>query len=125
MEPRRYVNQSLPQTLYIATVLLYISAAFGLIFGSAVFQFGPVIGLAILIGKAAAGYGIANEKRWGYILGVATAGATLVPFALVVVADGIGVLLRPLLLIYMVFPVALFVALVHPQSREYQRIWFT
>ena len=33
METRRWINQSQPQTLYIAVFLLYINAAFTLLFG--------------------------------------------------------------------------------------------
>lgn len=121
MEQRRWVNQSQPQTLYMATFLLYLNAGFGLLFGA----FLSIIGLAAIVGQVAAGYGIANEKRWGYLLGVFVAGLALVPFVLLALADGLTTLLDPLVLISMVFPVALFALLVHPMSRDYQKIWFS
>lgn len=126
METRRFVNPSQPQTLYIATFLLYFNAAFGLLLGSAVVaRFGPLIGLPILVGMAAAGYGIANEKRWGYRLGVATAGLGLLPYVWALVVEGLGVVFNIGFLMLIVFPVALFALLVHPMSRQYQRVWFS
>ena len=120
------MNPSQPQTLYIATFLLYVSAAFGLLFGtSPLFYFGVVPGLLLTIGMAGAGFGIANEKRWGYWLGVLTAGLSLVPYGLYVFSEGLGSLFQITLLITLVFPVALFILLIHPMSREYQRIWFS
>ena len=70
---------------------------------------------------AAGGYGIANEKRWGYGLAVGhrdppggraarvRAAATCSAFPLILT---------------LIFDVALVALLVHPESREYQRIWF-
>lgn len=103
--------------------LLYIDAVFGLIFGRA-FALFP-IGLLLVAGSAAAGLGIANELKWGWRLGVAVSALALVPFLLVIAADGIGELLNPALLLSALFPVAQFALLVHPQSREHQRIWFS
>ena len=126
VQTRRFVNPSQPQTLYIATFLLYFNAVFGLLFvSSPLFFFGIVPGLALTVGMAAGAYGIANEKRWGYWLGVGISGLALVPFAVYIVSNGIGSLFQIALLISLVFPVALFVLLVHPMSRQYQRIWFS
>ena len=126
METRRFVNPTQPQTLYIATFLLYFSAAFGLLFGSSsLFFFGFVPGLVLTAAKGVAGFGIANDKRWGYWLGVITAGLTLVPFVAFVISSGVGSLFQVGLLFSLVFPVALFVLLIHPLSRQYQRIWFS
>lgn len=126
METRRFINPSQPQTLYIATFLLYASAVLSLLFASSfLFYFGVFPALLIILGKGLAGYGIANEKRWGYFLGVTAAGLTLVPVAILAATDGIGILFDPGILLRLVFPVALFVLLIHPMSREYQRIWFS
>ncbi len=126
MKTRRFVNPSQPQTLYIATFLLYFNAAFGLLFGnSPLFFFGFLPGLVLTVGMAGSGYGIANEKRWGYLLGVGTAGLSLVPFGAYVISNGLGSLFQLALLMSLVFPVALFVLLVHPMSRQYQRVWFS
>ena len=96
--------------------LLYISAAFDVIFGGFL---NPIV-LAIAAANVAAGYGIANERRWGYWLGVAVTGLALLPFILWALAGGLSLNL----LIQAMFPVAMFALLVHPQSRDYQRIWF-
>ena len=115
MQTRRWTNASQPQTLQIAVFLLYISAAFDVLFGG----FHPIV-LAIAAANVGAGYGIANERKWGYLLGVAVTGLALIPFVLWAVADGLSLNL----LIQAMFPVAMFALLVHPQSRDYQRIWF-
>ncbi len=124
METRRWTNPSQPQTLYLAVILLYINAALGLV--GALFGFGlGLIGLLLIVGTVSAGLGIANEKRWGYLLGVAL--ATLNLFLAVVwplIVEGPLTVFDPFFLINAIFPVALFALLVHPMSREYQRIWF-
>ena len=117
METRRWTNPTQPQTLQIAVFLLYINAVFSAL------AFNP-ISLALALGQGAAAYGIANEKRWGYLLGIAAAGLGLLPFAIYILGAGVGSIFNLSLLINLVFPVALFALLVHPQSREYQRIWF-
>jgi hypothetical protein len=112
-EGRKWFDSSQPQTLQGAVMLCYITAAFGLI----AILFGSYVGVVPLV-LGAAGFGIANEKKWGYGLGVAIA-------ALVVLVDA-AVLLAGVyaFLINLLFAVVLFALLVHPQSREYQRIWF-
>jgi uncharacterized membrane protein (DUF2068 family) len=125
VETRRFVNPTQPQTLYIATFLLYFSAVFGILGGSWLFAVIGAPALLVYVGQAGAGYGIANEKRWGYWLGVVTAALALLPFAVIVIAEGLAVLFQFAVLFSLVFPVALFLLLVHPMSREYQRLWFS
>lgn len=120
METRRWVNQSQPQTLYMATILLYFNAVLSLLFGGV----GGGIGLVYVIGQAAAGYGIANERRWGYVLGIATVGIQLLFLALFLVAEGILSIFSLSFLFAALWPVVMMVLLLHPQSRDYQRIWF-
>jgi hypothetical protein len=100
--------------------LLYASAVFSVIFG---YVFTP-IGFAIAAGSVFGGLGIANDKRWGYNLALAISVLGLLPFVLIAAADGVTEVLDPFVLINMIFPVARFALLVHPMSREYQRIWF-
>lgn len=121
MELRRWTNPSLPQTLQIGMFLLYIEAVFGILFGQ-LFMF--PIGTAIVIGAAAAGLGIANELRWGWVLGVVVSALGLLPFVIQALTDGVTSILGPASLIGLIFPVAQFALLVHPQSREHQKIWF-
>ena len=110
---RQWTNPSQPQTLQIAVFLLYMNAVFALLFGG----LGSVYGLMIIAGGVAGGLGIAQEKRWGY--GVALAVA-LLPFVLIIAGEALvtGI-------IGLMFDVALVALLLHPQSREYQRIWFS
>ena len=115
MQTRRWTNASQPQTLQIAVFLLYISAAFDVLFGG----FHPIV-LAIAAANVGAGYGIANERKWGYLLGVGVASIAVLPYVFWLVAGG----LSTTLIISAMFPVAMFALLVHPQSRDYQRIWF-
>jgi hypothetical protein len=120
METRRWTNPSQPQTLYMATFLLYIEAALNVVFGAA---FSP-IGLILVAGEVAGAFFIANEKRWGYYLAVAIAVLGLLPFVLAIATGGLTTIFSPTLLLAALFPVALFALLVHPMSREYQKIWF-
>jgi hypothetical protein len=115
---RRFLNQFQPQTLVIGTMLCYLDAIFGFLFG--VISTSVVLALVTIAGLAIGGYGIANEKKWGY--GLAVAAAVLQVVMLISVA-GTDVLGFPLLL-NLLFDGALVALLVHPQSREYQRIWF-
>ena len=124
MEPRRWLNQAQPQTLVIACFLLYLNAAFAVLdllragrsislggFGAAYY--------AVTIGGGILGaFGIANERKWGYILGIVTAFA---PFGLAILA---GVNPFGVDVITLIFEVALIVLLLHTQSREYQKVWF-
>ncbi|HVF73868.1 MAG TPA: hypothetical protein VM938_02365 [Acidimicrobiales bacterium] len=116
METRRWVNMSQPQTLQIAVFLFYINAAFMVLGGS----FVVAIGLVLLLANVAAGFGIANEQKWGYGLGIAVA---VLPFVLRLAFGGFGALLGADV-ISLMFDIALVALLLHPQSREYQRIWF-
>ena len=64
--------------------------------------------------------GIANEKRWGYAVGVIGAILQVVVLVAIFGAD----VLTSLAIISLGFDVALVALLLHPMSREYQRIWF-
>ena len=123
MQTRRWTNPSLPQTLQIAVFLLYIDAFFLFLNGGVA----SPIGLVLLVATVAAGFGIANEKKWGYLLGVVVSVLALLPYLLLVFtsAGGLGRLFDLDVLIALVFPVAQFALLVHPQSREYQKVWFS
>ena len=114
MPSNRWVDTTQPQTLFMATVLLYITAAEELLFLNG---FATPIWWPIVLGQVAAGFGIANEKKWGYGLGIAMA---ILPFILLFAAGNPF----PTDLISVMFEVALAALLLHRQSREYQRIWF-
>ena len=119
MNDFRWVNQSQPQTLYGATILCYIDAVFGLLFG--VIATSILLGLLIVVGLAAGGFGIANEKKWGYAVGVAAAILQVVMLLLRSSASTCSGFPQILSLMFDGLLVGL---LVHPMSRDYQRIWF-
>src|SRR5680860_755012 len=120
METRRWTNPSQPQTLQIAVFLLYANAVLGLVFGNAYFRFGGLFGLAAMVAFAAGGFGIANEKRWGYTTAVVVSAGEVL--CLILIFGPIGLLGSQHLLGF-AFAVALAALLLHPQSRDYQRIW--
>jgi uncharacterized membrane protein len=72
-----------------------------------------------VLGQPLAAFGIANERRWGYILGIVMA---IAPFA--VRWWYLGNPLAGTQILNLLFEIALVALLVHPQSRDYQRIWF-
>ncbi len=117
METRRWINHSLPQTLANAVILLYINAAFSFLFGG----FLNPIGLAIIAGLVAAGYGIANEKKWGYQLGLVMA---FLPFVFRFLVGGVDGILGTGI-ISLMFEILLIALLLHKDSKEHQRIWFS
>jgi uncharacterized membrane-anchored protein YitT (DUF2179 family) len=116
METRRWTNPTQPQTLQIAVFLLYFNAVFYALFGG----FRSPFGLAFIAGSAAGGFGIANEKRWGYNLGLVM---SFLPFVLRIAFGGVGAIFGASIINTM-FEIALVALLLHPQSREYQKIWF-
>jgi hypothetical protein len=124
MERRQWINQGQPQTLVIACFLLYLNAVFGLLnlLGSGAAIRASGIGLVYygvtIAGGVASGYGIANERKWGYLLGLGTA---FFPFALSFYLVGNPFAANPINLIFEIVLVAL---LLHTQTREYQKVWF-
>ena len=113
MNDYRWVNQSQPQTLYGATILCYVDAVFGFI------SFSPLL-ILIAIGLGFGGFGIANEKKWGYTVAV---GAAIIQISLLLFFYRLEVLGFPQILTLM-FDGLLVGLLLHPMSRDYQRIWF-
>jgi hypothetical protein len=127
METRRWLNQSQPQTLVIACMLFYFNAGLLLlsILANGGFPRADRIPLLVviavlmpLVGGPLAARGIANERKWGYFLGLAV---SLTPFALRLIYAGNPFATN---LLELIFEIALVALLVHPQSRDYQRIWF-
>jgi hypothetical protein len=116
---RRWFNPNQPQTLQIAVILLYIDAVFWLL--SVLSGAASGLLLITMVSMAVGAFGIANEKKWGYALGLAGA---LLNFLLPALAGeslswylGSGI-------INTLFSGALVLLLLHPMSRDYQRIWF-
>jgi uncharacterized membrane protein (DUF2068 family) len=96
----------------MATIVMYINSVLGLISG---LVFAVPVGTILVLGQVAAALGIANEKKWGYWLGVVVV-ALWLPFILI---NFTFVSLFSLL-----FAGALLALLLHPQSRNYRRTWF-
>ena len=126
MSDQIWVNNRQPQTLYISQVLMYIRGGLGILFG-ALFALGSAGLLGIVyvllttVGMIAAAFGIANEKKWGYRLGIAAAIAPLALVALDVVFNVINVRVD---LIGIMFDIALVALLLHPMSKDYAKVWF-
>jgi hypothetical protein len=115
---RKFLNQAQPQTLVLGTLLLYINAAFGLLFG--IIGAGLYLGLLTIVGMAIGGYGIANEWKWAYPVAVV---AAVVQLGVLLTFFGMSVIEFPVI-ITLLFDGALVGLLLHPESRSYQRIWF-
>jgi hypothetical protein len=112
---RRWFDSSQPQTLQGAVMLCYLTAAFGLVdilIGS--YPAAEIIPLALGV----AGYAVANEKRWGYRLGVVLAGFNVLVDVYVLFLGGTGILFT------LLFAVVLLALFLHTHSRQYERIWF-
>jgi energy-converting hydrogenase Eha subunit C len=114
-EERRWFDRSQPQTLQGAVMLSYLTAAFGVI--GLIIRFYPLDDI-VMMGLGVGGFGVANEKRWGYRLGVALAGLNVLLDLVVLVRGFIGIFLN------LLFGVVLLALYLHAQSREYERIWF-
>ena len=112
MQSLRWIDRTQPQTLMMATIVLYVNAVYGVIFTLAG---NYLLGLVLVAGPVAAGLGIANEKKWGYWLGVGLSGLAVV-YTVWFFSFGS--------LINLLFWGALLALLLHPQSRSYRRTWF-
>ncbi|MEM8705516.1 MAG: hypothetical protein AAGE98_03615 [Actinomycetota bacterium] len=133
MSDQIWVNNRQPQTLYIAQIIMYFRGVMAILLGGALFSLGNVslfgstlLGAAytllITVGMIAGAYGIANEKKWGYQLGVAAAGAPLALRVVVLFIAGIEALTFDT--IGLMFDIALIALLLHPMSKDYQKVWF-
>jgi hypothetical protein len=110
MPANKWLDRTQPQTLYFATIVLYLNAAFGLI-SREVFGWPALLIVAEVLGAL----GIANERKIGYWAAVgAVAGwvAIFVYYFSLVTA------------LNLVLYIALLALLLHPQSRSYVRTWF-
>ena len=114
--PQRFFDPSQPQTLQIATIPLYMEAAFAFLLMISVPV--PIVFAAACAGAA---YGMANGKKWGYGLALVVAVVRLINL---VFGTSIDVVLR-IHTIDLMFAVALLALVLHPQSRQYQKIWFS
>ena len=128
MTTARFTNTGHPQTLQAAVVLLYISAVFAVL-GAA--GGGSPAGLQLAVGVVGGigAYLLANNRRIGLYLGLVGA---IGPTFLIVIYN-LGLLFDPVLyqflfwypyVIGLIFDIAIAVALLHPMTRNYMKVWF-
>ena len=111
MPSNRWVDRSQPQTLMMATVVMYINAVLGI----GAFLVSLPLAFFLVICPVAAGWGIANEKKWGYWLGLAI---NVLAVIYLLIPPGFGSVIS------LLFYIALVALLLHPESRSYRRTWF-
>jgi hypothetical protein len=131
-----------PQTLQIATWLLYLNGFFLLVdvvdtsdylgYYRAQYGWGVILGIAVVALHAGGGWLMANDRRLGWRLAVV---ASFAPFVLRFIAysdidrqlpGSIGIY-RKLTggsTLNALFEVALCALLLHPHSRQHQKIWY-
>ena len=139
LNPRKWFDRMQPQTMQIATWLLYLNGFFALIsfmdnrdwIGYARVDkgaFGTLIGILVVGSFIGGGFLMANDRKIGYKLALV---AAFSPFALriwvlwsyqefsaidkITGNDTIG----------FIFEAALCGLWLHPQSREHQRLWYS
>lgn len=121
METRRWVNPSQPATLAAATWFLYAGALVSLVVAVLDPSFLSLLAAALLVTAA---YLTANTNSLGWFLGVFTcAGQVAVP-AIALVED-FGDTISLWFVASLVLPIATLALLIHPESRDFQRVWFT
>ena len=127
MSQRRWFNPNVPQTLYIAQFLLYFDA-FWMVLGVFIGGGLGVLGLIALAAYVYGAYGIANEQKRGYQVAVV---ASFIPLGLRVLQFAFGVAGADVMyvlftdnVLHVIFESALIALLLHPMSREHQKIWF-
>ena len=139
LDPRKWFDRMQPQTMQIATWLLYLNGFFALIgfmdksdwIGFARVDkgaLGSLIGLVVVASFIAGGYLMANDRKIGYRLALV---AAFSPFALRIWIlwsyPGFSVIdkITGNDTIGFIFEAALCALLLHPQSREHQRLWYS
>ena len=127
MSQRRWFNPNVPQTLYIAQFLLYFDA-FWMVLGVFIGGGLGVLGLIALAAYVYGAYGIANEQKRGYQVAVVASfiplGLRVLQFALGVAGADVMYVLFTDNVLNVIFEYALIALLLHPMSREHQKIWF-
>jgi hypothetical protein len=116
----KWFSQSQPQTLQMAVMLLYSLSALAVI-EALVYGAGGLFFLILVVGQVAGALGISNDSKAGYRVALTFA---FLPFAFYIYYfvryHVIGVSILAL-----AFQVALVCLLLHHNSREYTRIWFS
>ncbi|TRZ74736.1 MAG: hypothetical protein D4R95_00170 [Actinobacteria bacterium] len=148
IDPKKWFDRMQPQTLQIATWLLYFDGFFALMsvldetghlgYLRYRYSFGVVVGLVSVALYALGGFLMANERKIGYKLGIAAAVSPIVLrfFAVQAFSNNSGTSGPVRLTDYVTgrvfggsavsvaFDIAVIALLLHTQSREHQRIWY-
>lgn len=146
LDPKKWFDRMQPQTLQIATWLLYLNGFFALVstfdktgyLGYIRFRFGIglLVDLVVVACHILGGFLMANDRRLGYRLAVLAASSPFIVRSIamadlrsnydVSISFFDFVLGRPLGggLLTVIFDAALVALLLHRQSREHQRIWY-
>lgn len=127
-----------PQTLQIATWLLYLNGFFAFVgfLGSSDWIgyarvdkgiFGALVGLAVIASYVLGGFLMANDRRLGFRLALVGAFSPFVLRIWILWGGNWGLfdMITGNSLIGFIFDVALCALLLHPQSREHQRLWYS
>jgi hypothetical protein len=139
LNPRKWFDRLQPQTMQIATWLLYLNGFFALIsfmdqrdwIGYARVDkgaLGSLVGIIVLASFIGGGFLMANDRKIGYKLALI---AAFSPFVLRIWIlwsyPGFTVLdkITGKDTIGFIFEAALCALLLHPQSREHQRVWYS
>jgi hypothetical protein len=123
METRRLMNAAMPGGLYWAQFGLYGWAAYAVMRSVIVDELSfwtMVCGVA----RVAAAYGLSNERKWGYSLGLAVCALTIIP-TLDDLVHRPTLLIRLDFVVLLVFPVAIAFCLLRPTCRDFVRTWFS
>jgi hypothetical protein len=142
LDPKRWFDRMQPQTLQIATWLLYLNGLFLLVdlvdrsdylgYFRDRYGFGFLIGLAAVAAHAGGGWLMANDRKLGWKIAVA---ASFLPFVLRFIAYtdieshsplsfGLYRKLTGGSTLNAIFEIALCALLLHPHSRQHQKIWY-
>ncbi len=148
INPKKWFDRMQPQTLQIATWLLYFDGFFALMsvldktghLGYLRYRYslGLVVGLVSVALYALGGFLMANERKLGYKLSIAAGASPIVlRFFAVLSVSSIGGMSTPVRLtdyftgrvfggsvVSVAFDIAVLALLLHTQSREHQRIWY-
>jgi hypothetical protein len=138
LDARKWFDRMQPQTLQIATWLLYLNGFFAIVgflgsedwIGFARLSKGipgAIAGLAVIACFVLGGFLMANDRRLGYRLALIGAFSPFVLRLWVLWDVPVSTFdkITGNNFISFIFDVALCALLLHPQSREHQRLWYS
>jgi hypothetical protein len=122
MDGRPMVNPLMPRPLVWAQATLYLWAGYAVLHGVVQGRFET---WEVLFGfaRVLAAFGIANNARLAYWVGVLTCGVSLLPPIAALVQDPV-LAVHPDFVVLLVLPITVLFALLTPAARDYQRVWF-